>query len=183
MSSHDCTLFGTLQLKANVTRPEVEEALKPFLDWIGTTFELEMADDGIILDGAELFLHVDFAGPGGEYTLEELNAAIVRLGEIVSEPGFVEVRDYDTGSADGALVPHFVGETAADREHATVEYGIDAALTWIEPVLGHHASVQIATFIRSTFKACSENFVADEVSISASPREKTSTDGQPGDHS
>jgi hypothetical protein len=131
MSSHDCTLSGTLLLKDGVDNTSVERALKPFFDWAKKAFEDEVENGNISIDsGGSLYLRVDYHSIGGDFRIDELEQSIEALGQIVSEPGVLEVRDFDSGNVDAMLVPHFVGATARARGHAQIEYGISACATW-----------------------------------------------------
>ncbi len=151
MSSHDCSLEGSLVLKEGVTLEEVRVALEPFLDVDGpgrSTFEELLAEHDLSLDGQDLTLSVDFWGYGG-YQNDDVDALRDRLAQLVAKPGALELLDHDEPDADCACVPVLVSPDDAGAQEARLEYGISLAADQLTAVLGQAEFDKLAAHIRA----------------------------------
>lgn len=148
MSSHQCCLRGTLELRPNVDDQAVAHALGPLLDCRGKTYEKEVLEGAIDrTDAQTLHLSIDFWCTGGGYRIDEIDAAVESLGALVADGGYLELVDYDTGDTDAAITPYFVGETLRDRNLACVQYGLLQAEQWLKSALGADAMKRIESFV------------------------------------
>lgn len=148
MSSHQCCLRGTLELRTGVDDQAIARALGPLLDCSSKTYEKEVQKGAIDrVDAQTLHLSIDLWCAGGEYRIDEIDAAVESLGALVADAGYLELVDYDTGDTDAAITPHFIGETLRDRNLACVQYGLMQAEQWLKSALGAGAMKRIETFV------------------------------------
>jgi hypothetical protein len=151
MSSHQCCLRGSLNLKANVTDNALAGALAPFLEAHGIHFDKEFMGGAIdILDDRHrLSLSLEFEGRGGGYINTEIEETMKRLNHLVEGHGYVEMVDYDAGSTDDTITPFFVGTEQRERNRARIRYAIDQATPWLESALDAAVVRRICNYITS----------------------------------
>ncbi|WP_233874933.1 hypothetical protein [Paraburkholderia adhaesiva] len=145
MSSHQCCLRGSLNIKADATDSALANALAPFLEAWGLDFDKELISGAIeILDDRhQLNLSLEFEGRGGGYVNIEIEETVGRLGHLVEGHGYVEMIDYDTAATENMITPFFVGAELRERNRARIQYAIDQATPWLESALDATAVHQI----------------------------------------
>lgn len=97
MSSHQCSISGSLSIKPGIALVEIQAACQPLLDMVEASFE------DLEIDCSEGTLDIDHIGcwtQGVGYTYNDLVELTDNLAKLVSEPGWVELVDDDTGADD-----------------------------------------------------------------------------------
>lgn len=146
MSSHDCRIQGTIQLKNGVTRDQVKAALSEFLEEkCQADFEELVAGEEEITyyDGNILHLNIRFHGYGG-FQSDAVDALAKNLAELSEDGEFFELIDDDTADEEAQCMPYFL----AAPEKGQLEYGIMAMSDWIRPLVGDERFESIANGIR-----------------------------------
>lgn len=140
MSSHDCRLSVSLNLKEGITEDDVRDALAPFLDEHGLDFDAECQSDGdtagitLDLESGSLEVSLDVSGYGG-YVNDDCDALVVSLAALIDGPDFFLFEDFDTGDSEAACIPYFIGATPLEQAKSRLSYGIQELETWLSPVV------------------------------------------------
>lgn len=141
MSSHDCRLSVSLNLKDGVTEVAVRDALAPFLDAHELDFDEACESDGDAEAGIELDLEngtldvsLNVFGYGG-FLNEECDALAVSLAAVSDGPDVFFFEDFDTGDSEAANLPYFIGATPLEQAKSRLLYGIQEMETWLSPVV------------------------------------------------
>lgn len=139
MSKHDCRMSGVLTLQPGVTREQIYEAFRPYLEMHKLSHNLsddaprpEPGDDPAVeLDepAGQVFVQADFRGYGGY--LDEHEELAAALAPLVDGPQVLEFEDFDSGSIEDALCPLFFGPTPQDGKRAQLRYAADAFARWV----------------------------------------------------
>lgn len=143
MSSHDCTIFGTITLREDVTEAQIVEAFKHLEGDLVCTIEKEQNAGGITIEDGEMSFNLDLCVSDSGYQRDGIKAFADALNGLVEGHGHFDVIDLDTGDTEAMRVPYFVGATEADRSKARVEYGLAEAADWLTPIIGKEAFAQI----------------------------------------
>lgn len=143
MSSHDCTIFGSITLREDVTEAQILEAFKHLDGDLVSTIEKEQNAGGITIEDGEVSFNVDLSISDNGYRRDGINAFSEALNGLVEGHGHFEVIDLDTGDTEAMRVPYFVGATEDDMSKARVEYGLAEAADWLTPIIGKEAFAQI----------------------------------------
>lgn len=151
MSSHQCCLRGSIQIKSGLTDDAIAAALAPLLDANGLSFDQQLTSGAIEQqdrDEQTLNLSIDFWGRGG-YSNNEIDDTCKLLDHLVDGHGCLEMVDYDTGDMDSMITPLFIGETLRERNRARIDYAIDRATQWLEPAIDAASLHRIREYIAS----------------------------------
>jgi len=155
MSSHDCLIVGTFELRDGVTEADIINAFEPIKDRLDFGLDKEIDAGDAAIEGTSFWMNIGFNHPdGGGYHKPEIKEFAKNLGSLVKDRGFFEFHDYDTGDPDAMHEVYFVGADEKQAKLAQVEYGLAKAQEWIAPVVGEAAMdvlrKQIMAFARES---------------------------------
>lgn len=134
MSQHHCIIRGHLKLRAEVGDEALILALRPLAELADLPIH-ELFSSSLTGDRDLLFDDIYIWCDGVGFSIDKLDELEETLGEIVSEPGWFELIDDDSGS-DDKVQPYFVGRELADIVLTRAKYGMERAREFIEPYLG-----------------------------------------------
>lgn len=159
MSSHDCMIIGTFELRDGVTEADLIKAFEPIKDRLGFGLDEEIEGDDAAIEGTSFWFNIGFSHPDGcGFHKPEIDAFAKNLGLLVKGRGFFEFHDDDSGDTDAKREVYFVGADEKQARLAQVEYGLAQAQDWIAPVVGKEAMdvfrQQIMAFARESVGEC-----------------------------
>jgi hypothetical protein len=159
----DHSLNTVAQIKRGVSRAELATALAPLLEYFGADFK---EDDVIDSDlGCEIKFNEDTRG-FDLYTCGEvrhnfdnlIKQSAENLTHLVETPGFFELRDFDTGDFDSAIVKHYFGPSTEAIQDFKKREAIQATLH----LLGEHFQSEVVTDVEKLLAGALPNTLLQE---------------------
>lgn len=159
MSSHDCLLRGTVVLKPEFLPEQIAAELLDIFDKADLDIRQWPSGEHYSFDDGCLFLDFPLATFGGSDN-EAVRVVAEGLGHICAAGGYIELLDFDTGSAEEHCCPYFFGQTETDRLAARLNYGIARFEEWAEGLLAPRDMIEITKLIhaRSRLPFAQESF-------------------------
>lgn len=161
MSDHDTSIRGDIQLRREVTLPEVLELARDMLEECGVTVpatsglpqrggtQLSEGHCTIALDeSGRLTIDVDAWLSGVPDTLERF---VAELDRIAASGGVLEIIDHDQspGNAD-AIQARYVGQDHKAKQEAQVAHAMSKAARWLDGCVGPDIIERMAAIARES---------------------------------